>query len=72
MEDFPKVNDVYGSYFKADPPARVCIAVKELPKKSRVEIDVIAALNASVAKPAPEEKQEAETEPKRGRKKRKV
>jgi enamine deaminase RidA (YjgF/YER057c/UK114 family) len=44
MEDFPKVNEVYGSYFKADPPARVTVAVKELPRKSKVEIDAIAVV----------------------------
>lgn len=72
MEDFAKVNDVYGSYFKADPPARVCIAVKELPKKCKVEIDVIAAVTATATKPAPEAKPVAETEEKKPRKKKKV
>jgi enamine deaminase RidA (YjgF/YER057c/UK114 family) len=46
MEDFAKVNEVYGSYFKVDPPARVTIAVKELPRKSRVEIDAIAVVDS--------------------------
>lgn len=45
MGDFQKVNGVYGSYFKEEPPARVCIAVKELPAKAKVEIEVIAAVN---------------------------
>jgi 2-iminobutanoate/2-iminopropanoate deaminase len=45
MADFQKINGVYGSYFKEDPPARVCIAVKELPAKAKIEIEVIAAVN---------------------------
>jgi 2-iminobutanoate/2-iminopropanoate deaminase len=43
MNDFQKMNVVYASFFKEDPPARVCIAVKELPAQAKVEIDVIAA-----------------------------
>jgi 2-iminobutanoate/2-iminopropanoate deaminase len=44
MGDFAEVNEVYGGYFGADPPARVCIAVSELPKAARVEIDAIVAM----------------------------
>tara|TARA_X000000368_G_scaffold376358_1_gene329338 strand:+ start:579 stop:962 length:384 start_codon:yes stop_codon:yes gene_type:complete len=43
MNDFAKVNDVYGKYFDNDTaPARETIAVKELPKSVRVEISMIA------------------------------
>ena len=42
MSDFAAVNEVYGQYFKADPPARSTIAVKELPKGVQVEIEVVA------------------------------
>lgn len=42
MDLFAEVNAVYGEYFKEDAPARETIAVKELPKKVRVEISVIA------------------------------
>ncbi len=42
MGDFGAVNEVYGQYFKADPPARSTIAVKELPKGVQVEIEVVA------------------------------
>ena len=42
MGDFAAVNEVYGKYFKADPPARSTIAVKELPKGVQVEIEVVA------------------------------
>ncbi len=42
MDDFTAVNRVYGSYFDLEPPARACVAVKELPKGARVEIEAIA------------------------------
>ena len=43
MNDFAKVNDVYGRYFDNDiAPARETIAVKTLPKSVRVEISMIA------------------------------
>ena len=41
MEDFPKVNEVYGSYFKEAPPARSTIEVARLPKDVRVEVEAI-------------------------------
>ena len=43
MNDFAKVNDIYGRYFDNDnAPARETIAVKTLPKSVRVEISMIA------------------------------
>lgn len=42
MSDFGVVNEVYAQYFKADPPARSTVAVKELPKGVQVEIEVLA------------------------------
>ncbi len=42
MNDFTKVNEVYGSYFTEQPPARSTIAVAGLPKGVNVEIEVIA------------------------------
>lgn len=42
MGDFAQVNEVYASYFPTDCPARVCVAVSDLPKGALVEIDVIA------------------------------
>src|SRR3954463_16334943 len=42
MNDFAKVNEVYGSYFKDQPPARSTVAVAGLPKGSQVEIECIA------------------------------
>ena len=38
MDNFAKVNEVYGSYFSADYPARETLAVKTLPKNVNVEI----------------------------------
>lgn len=42
MEDFAAMNEVYGRYFKNEPPARSTVAVVGLPKDVQVEIDVIA------------------------------
>ncbi len=42
MNDFPKVNDVYGSYFSGNYPARETVQVAALPKGVNVEISVIA------------------------------
>lgn len=44
MEYFGPMNEVYAEEFKAVFPARCAFAVKELPKKALVEIEVIAAL----------------------------
>ena len=43
MDDFAKVNGIYGQYFQENPPARVWVEVSKLPKGALVEIDVIAA-----------------------------
>ena len=42
MSDFGVVNEVYGRYFADHKPARSTVAVKELPRGVRVEIEVIA------------------------------
>jgi 2-iminobutanoate/2-iminopropanoate deaminase len=42
MNNFPKVNAVYGNYFKANPPARETVEVSRLPKDVNVEISCIA------------------------------
>lgn len=39
---FASVNEVYGSYFSSDFPARETVAVKTLPKNVNVEISVTA------------------------------
>lgn len=42
MNDFGKVNEIYGRMFSAEPPARECIEVARLPKDVRIEISLIA------------------------------
>jgi 2-iminobutanoate/2-iminopropanoate deaminase len=45
MAAFAEVNEVYGSFFEQDPPARVAIGVAALPKGAKVEIDAVVALS---------------------------
>lgn len=42
MNDFASVNEVYGSYFKDNYPARETVQVSRLPKDANVEISVVA------------------------------
>jgi 2-iminobutanoate/2-iminopropanoate deaminase len=42
MNDFAAVNEVYGSYFKDNYPARETVQVSRLPKDANVEISVVA------------------------------
>jgi 2-iminobutanoate/2-iminopropanoate deaminase len=42
MNNFPKINEVYGRYFQKNPPARESIEVSRLPKDVNVEISCIA------------------------------
>lgn len=49
LGDFAAVNEVYASFFPAEPPARVTVGVAQLPKGAYVEIDAIVALRASSA-----------------------
>ncbi len=42
MNEFSQMNEVYGEFFKENPPARSTIEVARLPKDARVEIEVIA------------------------------
>jgi 2-iminobutanoate/2-iminopropanoate deaminase len=41
---FADVNEVYGEFFDAEPPARVAIGVAALPRGAAVEIEAIVAL----------------------------
>jgi 2-iminobutanoate/2-iminopropanoate deaminase len=43
---FAEVNEVYASFFKSDPPARVALAVAALPMGAQVEIDAVIAVGA--------------------------
>ncbi|MFA8438985.1 RidA family protein [Pueribacillus sp. YX66] len=45
MDDFPVVNDIYGTYFTEHKPARSCVEAARLPKDALIEIDVIAFIN---------------------------
>lgn len=42
LGDFAAVNEVYGRYFKHDPPARATVEVARLPRDVRIEIELIA------------------------------
>jgi 2-iminobutanoate/2-iminopropanoate deaminase len=42
MADFNAMNDVYRTFFPEKPPARSCVAVREIPGNFPLEIDVIA------------------------------
>jgi 2-iminobutanoate/2-iminopropanoate deaminase len=42
MADFQKMNAVYARYFPDNPPARTCVAVKEVPGNFQLKIEAIA------------------------------
>src|SRR5215212_5357729 len=42
MNNFPKVNEIYGRHFAQQPPARETVEVSRLPKDVNVEISCIA------------------------------
>lgn len=42
INDFAEMNEVYAGFFTGTPPARSAIAVKDMPKGARVEIECIA------------------------------
>jgi 2-iminobutanoate/2-iminopropanoate deaminase len=42
MADFNKLNEVYAKYFPVDPPARTCVAVKEVPGNFPLKIECTA------------------------------
>jgi 2-iminobutanoate/2-iminopropanoate deaminase len=42
MSRFEEMNQIYREYFPEEPPARTCIGVKELPRKSQIEIEAVA------------------------------
>jgi 2-iminobutanoate/2-iminopropanoate deaminase len=44
MSSYAAVNEVYGSFFESDPPARVAVGVVALPRGAKVEIDAVVAL----------------------------
>jgi 2-iminobutanoate/2-iminopropanoate deaminase len=42
IADFPAMNEVYGQFFKNDPPSRSTVQVAALPRDALVEIEVVA------------------------------
>jgi 2-iminobutanoate/2-iminopropanoate deaminase len=44
MEDFPKVNSIYGEFFSQPYPARSTIEVSRLPRDVLIEIEAVAWL----------------------------
>jgi 2-iminobutanoate/2-iminopropanoate deaminase len=47
LQDFARVNEVYGGYFPGTPPARSTVQVAALPKGVQVEIDAIAVVGSA-------------------------
>lgn len=46
INDFARVNAIYGEYFQEEPPARSAIQVAALPKGAAIEIEAIAVCPA--------------------------
>ena len=44
MNDFSKLNEIYGTYFTSPYPARSCVEVSALPKGVLVEVEAIAEI----------------------------
>jgi 2-iminobutanoate/2-iminopropanoate deaminase len=42
ISDFPAMNEVYGQFFKNEPPSRSTVGVAALPRDALLEIDVVA------------------------------
>ena len=42
MQEFGVMNEVYGEFFKEEPPARATVEAARLPRDARVEIEAIA------------------------------
>ena len=44
MDDFAKVNAIYGERFAIDPPARSTVQAARLPRDAKVEIEAVALI----------------------------
>ncbi|MGV8096307.1 MAG: RidA family protein [Mangrovibacterium sp.] len=42
MANFKAMNEVYGTYYRENPPARAAFAVKDLPLGAMIEIETVA------------------------------
>ncbi|MFP4597854.1 MAG: RidA family protein [Persicimonas sp.] len=62
MSDYEKINEIYGRFFDANPPARAAVEVSRLPKDVLVEIDAIAAVPEPEETPAVSDEPEADEE----------
>ena len=47
MSDFAAVNEAYGEFFSAAPPARACLEAARLPKDAEIVVDCIATRSKS-------------------------
>jgi 2-iminobutanoate/2-iminopropanoate deaminase len=45
IEDFNRVNEVYGTYFPSSPPARSTVGVATLPRDADIEIEAVALIH---------------------------
>ena len=45
MNDFAAMNEIYGTFFTTNPPARSAVQVARLPKDAIIEIEAIALAN---------------------------
>ena len=45
ITQFAQVNEIYGTYFSSEPPARETVQVANLPGNANIEISVIAAFD---------------------------
>ena len=52
LGDFQTVNEMYGSFFKQDPPASSTVQVAALPRGANVEIEVIAVADGGAGQTA--------------------
>src|SRR5437660_9156348 len=46
MDDFTAMNEVYGRFFGAEPPARATVQAARLPRDARVEIEAIGVIGS--------------------------
>ncbi len=46
MNDFLKINEVYGQFFSGNYPARSCVEAARLPKDALIEIEAIGTVNS--------------------------
>lgn len=44
MNQFSKINEIYGQYFDKHKPARSCVEVARLPKDVQIEIEMVACV----------------------------